>query len=223
MLMSPRYPTHAHSYQVRNTLLTVAVVAVAATEGRTKRRHRRSSSSSSSEEEDEEEEEEKARRVGDVPAWEMPREDFDAIIASDIGGVSNVVRHFVPRMIRRGGGDGGGTLVVVSPSDHPRRGGSGAARHAAACAIGGLMRCVALSMPHPHRAATLSLPGDHEDGAAGRGGTAPRGDPGGGSGEGGDDHKGGDVDFDRWAEVAVAMILRMDRRDNGTSMCVPGF
>ncbi len=39
MLMSSRYPTHAHSYQVQNTLLTVAAVAVAATEGRTKRRH----------------------------------------------------------------------------------------------------------------------------------------------------------------------------------------
>ena len=52
MLMSPRYPTHAQLYQVRNTLLTVAAVAVAATEGRTKRRHRRLSSSSSEEEEE---------------------------------------------------------------------------------------------------------------------------------------------------------------------------
>ena len=35
----------------------------------------------------------------DVPAWEVPREDFVVAYEREVGGLSNVVRHLVPRMM----------------------------------------------------------------------------------------------------------------------------
>ena len=37
----------------------------------------------------------------DVPAWEVPREDFAVAYERDAGGLSNIVRHLVPRMMMR--------------------------------------------------------------------------------------------------------------------------
>ncbi len=162
----------------------------------------------------------------DVPAWEVPREVFDATIMVDVVGASNVIRHFVPRMIRhrnmqfdittssgQGGESGGGTLVAVCSASPRRR---RAAQCAAACAIEGLIGSVALSIPDPHCAATLSLTFE------GLGGGTSGYLSGEEKGRGGKS-EGGDVDLERWANVAGPMILGMNRRNNGSSMSVPGF
>ena len=39
-----------------------------------------------------------------APLWEVPAEEFDALLAVNVGGVANVVRAFVPAMIERGSG-----------------------------------------------------------------------------------------------------------------------
>jgi hypothetical protein len=144
----------------------------------------------------------------------------------------NVIRHFVQRMIRHrnarvdvavssgrggyGGDGGGGTLVAVcTATPHRHR----AAQCAAACAIVGLIGSVALSISDPHCATTLSPSCVTFEGAVGEGGKSMFL-----SGEGwdrGGASEGGDVDFERWANVAGPMILGMNRRNNGLSMSVP--
>jgi NAD(P)-dependent dehydrogenase (short-subunit alcohol dehydrogenase family) len=39
-----------------------------------------------------------------APLWEISAEEFDQVIAVNINGVANVIRHFLPAMIRRGSG-----------------------------------------------------------------------------------------------------------------------
>jgi NAD(P)-dependent dehydrogenase (short-subunit alcohol dehydrogenase family) len=39
-----------------------------------------------------------------APLWEVPAQEFARLLAVNVGGVANVVRAFVPRMIRRGRG-----------------------------------------------------------------------------------------------------------------------
>jgi NAD(P)-dependent dehydrogenase (short-subunit alcohol dehydrogenase family) len=39
-----------------------------------------------------------------APLWEVTPEEFDQVIAVNINGVANVIRHFVPAMIQRGAG-----------------------------------------------------------------------------------------------------------------------
>jgi NAD(P)-dependent dehydrogenase (short-subunit alcohol dehydrogenase family) len=145
----------------------------------------------------------------DIPAWEVSREAFDATIAFDVAGASNVIRHFVPRMIRHrnarvdvaassgvggyGGDGGGGTLVTVcTATPHRHR----AAQCAAACAIVGLIGSVALSVPGPHCAATLSPGCVTFEGGKSMFLSREGSDRGGAS-------EGGDVDLERWANVAA--------------------
>jgi NAD(P)-dependent dehydrogenase (short-subunit alcohol dehydrogenase family) len=39
-----------------------------------------------------------------APLWELTAEEFDSVIAVNINGVANVIRHFVPAMVKRGEG-----------------------------------------------------------------------------------------------------------------------
>jgi NAD(P)-dependent dehydrogenase (short-subunit alcohol dehydrogenase family) len=39
-----------------------------------------------------------------APLWEIPAASFDALLAVNVSGVMNVIRHFVPGMIRKGSG-----------------------------------------------------------------------------------------------------------------------
>jgi len=39
-----------------------------------------------------------------APLWEITAEEFDQVIGVNINGVANVIRHFVPAMIKRGSG-----------------------------------------------------------------------------------------------------------------------
>lgn len=38
------------------------------------------------------------------PLWEVPADEFDAVVDVNVKGVANVLRHFAPRMIERGSG-----------------------------------------------------------------------------------------------------------------------
>jgi len=173
-----------------------------------------------------------------VPAWEVPGEDFDKTIDVNVKGVSNMVRHFVPRLIRThctsGSIEGGGGAFVAMSSGFGR---SPNPRIAAFCAskfaIEGMMKSVAMSLPVPLCAVPLA-PGlvslGEEEKTTSR--TAI-----------GDmnhqqhcnpytnNHVGGDKftsnglsnDINRWVHVAGTMILRLNRKDNGRSMSVNGF
>ncbi len=45
-----------------------------------------------------------------APLWEVPADEFDRVLAVNVGGVANLVRAFVPRMIAAGRG----TVVTLS-------------------------------------------------------------------------------------------------------------
>jgi len=174
----------------------------------------------------------------DSPAWEVPREEFDRTIDVNVKGVSNMVRHFVPRMIRTAttttagasaGQDirGGGTFVAVSSG----LGRSPAPHHAAYCAskfaIEGMMKSVAMSLPAPMCAVPLA-PGvvAVEETAGTAGGMMlqqlyPSNNGGGGGGE--KRMNGVGKDIHQWVHVAGPMILRLNRKDNGRSVSVKGF
>mmetsp|Transcript_7468 Transcript_7468/g.16292 ORF Transcript_7468/g.16292 Transcript_7468/m.16292 type:complete len:608 (+) Transcript_7468:120-1943(+) len=148
----------------------------------------------------------------DKPAWEVPRFDFDDTIDVNVKGVSNMVRHFVPWMIRtrcaegsEGHIGGGGTLVAMS-SDLGR---SPNSHHAAYCAskfaVEGMIKSVAMSLPAPLCAVPLA-PGRMTPAEEGKKTT-----------------KGVSNDVHRWVDVTGPMILRLNRKDNGRSLSVKGF
>lgn len=58
-----------------------------------------------------------------APLWEVPASQFDALLRVNLGGIANVVRHFVPPMVARGRGVilnvSSGWGRVVSPQVAP--------------------------------------------------------------------------------------------------------
>ncbi|KAL7528743.1 hypothetical protein ACHAXR_002606 [Thalassiosira sp. AJA248-18] len=165
----------------------------------------------------------------DTPPWEVPVTDFDATIDVNVKGVSNMVRHFIPRLIRNnlgeGGGGGGGAFVAMSSglgrSPHPHR----AAYCASKFAIEGLIKSVAMSLPDPVCAVPLA-PGVVETTTTTTGGAGGEvmvhqkqqhyNDHG---NHGGSKKK----DIHQWVNVAGPMILQINRKHNGKSMSVRGF
>lgn len=75
--------------------------------------------------------------------WEVPEEEFDAVIDTNVKGVANMLRHFIPLMIARKQG------IIVNMSSGWGR--SGAALVAPYCAskwaVEGLTRSVAKELP----------------------------------------------------------------------------
>jgi NAD(P)-dependent dehydrogenase (short-subunit alcohol dehydrogenase family) len=137
-----------------------------------------------------------------APLWEVPAREFDKLIDVNVKGVANVIRHFVPAMVKRGTG------VIVTLS-------SGWGRHASAevapyCAskfaIEGLTKSLAQELPAGMAAVPLSpgvidtdmLRQAWSDGAA----SYPK--PA------------------KWAESAAPFILQLGPKDNGQSLTVPG-
>lgn len=168
----------------------------------------------------------------DVPAWEVPREHFDYTIDVNVKGVANMVRNFVPPMIRNhctglvGGNRGRGVFVAMSSglgrSPNPQC----AAHSASKFAIEGMMKSVAMSLPAPLCAIHLA-PGSVV--------VMDEGHTSAGSGEllqqekfslylkNNSDSDGVSYDAHRWVNVAGPMILRFTRQDNGRSMSIRGF
>jgi NAD(P)-dependent dehydrogenase (short-subunit alcohol dehydrogenase family) len=138
-------------------------------------------------------------------AWEVPREDFDETIDVNIKGVSNMIRHFVPRMLK----NNAGTFVAMSSG----LGRSPNPYHAAYCAskwaIEGMIKSLAMSLPDGMCAVPLA-PGVVQTGMQ------PDG-----KNEGSSSSSSGNID--KWIEVAAPMILGLSRKDNGKSLSVKGF
>mmetsp|Transcript_12666 Transcript_12666/g.25309 ORF Transcript_12666/g.25309 Transcript_12666/m.25309 type:complete len:580 (+) Transcript_12666:920-2659(+) len=144
-------------------------------------------------------------------AWEVPRQDFDDTIDVNIKGVSNMIRHFVPRMVK----NNVGTFVAMSSG----LGRSPNPHHVAYCAskwaVEGMVKSLAMSLPPDGPMCAVPLaPGVVQTGMQ----------PGGSDGKNeGSLSSSSSGNIDKWIEVAGPMILGLSRKDNGKSLSVKGF
>ncbi|KAJ9159077.1 hypothetical protein P3X46_024608 [Hevea brasiliensis] len=132
--------------------------------------------------------------------WEVPVEEFDAVIDTNVKGIANVLRHFIPLMLPKKQG------IIVNFSSGWGR--SGAALVAPYCAskwaIEGLTRSVAKELPDGMAAIALNPGVIHTEMLRSCFGTsashyqAP----------------------DTWASKAATMILNLTGADNGASLTV---
>lgn len=136
------------------------------------------------------------------PLWEIAWKDFDEVIDVNIKGVANVIRHFVPAMVRRKSG-----VIVNFSSGWGRETDAGVAPYCATkWAIEGLTRSLAQDLPKGMAAIPLN-PGIIDTdmlrscfgNQAGNYPTAAV-----------------------WAETAVPFLLGLKAGDNGKSLTVPG-
>ncbi|BET67500.1 SDR family NAD(P)-dependent oxidoreductase [Opitutales bacterium ASA1] len=138
-----------------------------------------------------------------APLWEVPREQFDALVDVNIKGVANVLRAFVPAMVAAGRG------VVVNLSSGWGR--SVSAEVAPYCAtkwaIEGLSKAVAEEVPRGMAVVPLN-PGVIDTDMLRRcwGESA-----------------GNYQSPERWARAAAPFLLGLGPRDNGRSLTVPGI
>ncbi len=78
-----------------------------------------------------------------APLWQVPVAEFDKLMAVNVGGVANVVRAFVPAMVKRGQG-----VIVNVSSGWGRSVSSGVAPYCASkWAIEGLTKALAEELP----------------------------------------------------------------------------
>jgi NAD(P)-dependent dehydrogenase (short-subunit alcohol dehydrogenase family) len=135
-----------------------------------------------------------------APLWEIDAEEFDRVLAVNIKGVANVIRHFVPAMVKRGSG------VIVNLSSGWGR--STAPEVAPYCAskyaIEGLTKALAQELPRGLAAIPLNpgvidtdmLRQSWGDGA----GSYPK--------------------AEAWAATAAPFLLKLGPSDNGKSLTV---
>lgn len=136
------------------------------------------------------------------PLWEVSWKDFDDVIDVNIKGVANVIRHFVPAMVKRKSG-----VIVNFSSGWGRATDRGVAPYCASkWAIEGLTRSLAQDLPKGMVAIPLN-PGiidtDLLRSCFGK--------------EAGHYPKAED-----WAEAAVPFLLDLKVSDNGKPLTVPG-
>lgn len=136
-----------------------------------------------------------------VPLWDVSAEEFDRVIAINISGVANCVRHFVPAMVQRRKG------VIVNFSSGWGR--SVSPRVAPYCAtkfaIEGLTQALAEELPEGMAAVPLN-PGIID--------TAMLRSC---FGEGAKNYR----DPDTWSRTAVPFLLKLSTKDNGRSLDAP--
>lgn len=136
-----------------------------------------------------------------APLWETPAAAFDALIDTNLKGVANVLRHFVPAMVAAGSG------VIVNFSSGWGR--SAAAEMAPYCAskwaIEGLTQALAQELPKGMAAAPLDPGIIDTDMLRQAFGSAAAGYP----------------SPDDWAARAVPFLLKLGARDNGRQLSVP--
>ncbi|MGP1386494.1 MAG: SDR family oxidoreductase [Thainema sp.] len=136
-----------------------------------------------------------------APLWEIPAEDFDAVIDVNIKGVANTIRHFVPDMVERQQG-----IIVNFSSGWGRSASPEVAPYCATkWAIEGLTRSLAQELP-PGMAAIPLNPGIihtqmleqcYGDAAASY------------------------TPLKRWQQQAVDFLLNIQPSDNGQPLTVP--
>jgi NAD(P)-dependent dehydrogenase (short-subunit alcohol dehydrogenase family) len=135
-----------------------------------------------------------------APLWQVPPAEFDKLMAVNVGGVANVIRAFVPAMIKRGSG------VIVNLSSGWGRGVSAevAPYCASKWAIEGLTKALAEELPEGLAAVPLN-PGVIDTDMlrqcwSGEAAAYPK--------------------ADAWAKTAAPFILGLGRRQNGQSVTV---
>jgi NAD(P)-dependent dehydrogenase (short-subunit alcohol dehydrogenase family) len=141
-----------------------------------------------------------------VPLWKAPAEEFDRLMKVNVSGVTNVIRHFVPAMLKRKSG-----VIVNLSSGWGRSVSPEVAPYCASkFAIEGLTKALAADLEEhvPGTMAAIPLnPGIIDtdmlrqawsDGAA----NYPK--------------------PEKWAERAVPFLLKLTAKDNGHSLTVPG-
>lgn len=135
-----------------------------------------------------------------APLWQVPARDFDAVIDVNIKGTANVLRHFVPAMMKAGRG-----VIVNFSSGWGRAVDAGVAPYCATkWAIEGLTRALALELPAGMAAIPLN-PGIIDTAMLRRCfGEAAAGYPG----------------PEEWARQAVPFLLALGPRHNGKPLTV---
>ncbi len=136
-----------------------------------------------------------------APLWQLSAEEFDVVLDVNVKGVANVIRHFVPAMIRRGRG-----VIVNFSSGWGRSADAEVAPYCASkWAIEGLTRALAEELPRGLAAVALNPGIIHTDmleacfGASAAGYPSP----------------------ETWARVAVPFLLKLGPGDNGKALTVP--
>jgi len=136
------------------------------------------------------------------PLWEVSWKEFDEVIDVNIKGVANVIRHFVPAMVKRKSG-----IIVNFSSGWGRGTDAGVAPYCASkWAIEGLTRSLAQDLPKGMAAIPLN-PGIIDTDML-------RSCFGDGAGQ----YPTAEV----WAENAVPFLLGLKASDNGKPLTVPG-
>lgn len=137
-----------------------------------------------------------------APLWEIAWKDFDEVIDVNIKGVANVIRHFVPAMVRRKSG-----IIVNFSSGWGRETDAGVAPYCATkWAIEGLTRALAQDLPKGMAAIPLN-PGIIDTDMlrscfGNQAGNYPTAKV--------------------WAETAVPFLLGLKAGDNGKPLTAPG-
>ena len=134
--------------------------------------------------------------------WQISAEEFNKVIDINIKGTTNVIRHFVPEMIKAGKG-----VVVNFSSGWGRSVSPHVAPYCASkWAIEGLSKALALELPAPLTCVPLN-PGMINtpmlQTSFGKQGAAMQETP------------------EKWAQTACPFILSIDRSQNGRSLTVP--
>jgi NAD(P)-dependent dehydrogenase (short-subunit alcohol dehydrogenase family) len=136
------------------------------------------------------------------PLWEIAWKDFDEVIDVNIKGVANVIRHFVPAMVKRKSG-----IIVNFSSGWGRGTDAGVAPYCASkWAIEGLTRSLAQDLPRGMAAIPLN-PGIIDTDMLRSC-----------FGKGADQYP----TAEEWAEAAVPFLLGLKASDNGRPLTVPG-
>lgn len=132
-------------------------------------------------------------------AWEISAQEFDNVIAVNVMGPANCIRHFVPAMIKRGQG-----LIINMSSVWGRQADTEFAPYCASkFAVEGLTKCLAQELPKGLIAVTL--------------------DPGGVNTEMLRKAIGSGYDFptpEQWIVKAFPFIMQISSQDNGKTLIV---
>lgn len=136
-----------------------------------------------------------------APLWEVPVEEFDAVIDVNIKGIANTIRHFLPAMIA----DKIGVIVNFSSGWGRVTSAEVAAYCATKWAVEGLTQALAQELPQGMAAIPLNPGIIHTSMTQSCFGSQAKQFPA----------------AEQWAENSVPFILGLSSKDNGQQLTVP--
>jgi NAD(P)-dependent dehydrogenase (short-subunit alcohol dehydrogenase family) len=137
-----------------------------------------------------------------APLWQVPADEFSQVIDINIKGLTNVIRHFAPAMVKRRKG-----VIVNFSSTWGRVTSPEVAPYCATkFAVEGLTQSLAQELPSGMAAVALNPGVINTDMLQSCFGSGARAYP----------------SPDDWAERSVPFILSLGAKDNGRSVTVPG-